>query len=103
MLNIIDNPMQDVPLIAVLRSPVYGFTADELAEIRLADRNADLYTALVAASAQDEKCRSFSGGAERPSRRRAGPAGRQVLWHVYNVTGLPGVVGCHAGGEDAAG
>jgi ATP-dependent helicase/nuclease subunit A len=36
LLAIIDNPMQDVPLIAVLRSPLGGFTADELAEIRRA-------------------------------------------------------------------
>lgn len=33
-LQIIDNPRQDVPLISVLRSPLYGFSADRLAEIR---------------------------------------------------------------------
>ena len=30
-LQVIDNPREDVPLIAVLRSPVYGFTGDQLA------------------------------------------------------------------------
>ena len=34
-LEIIDNPLQDIPLIAVMRSPIFGFTADELAEIRI--------------------------------------------------------------------
>ncbi|MFQ9053496.1 MAG: hypothetical protein ACLR5H_10440 [Oscillospiraceae bacterium] len=33
-LQIIDNPRQDVPLIAVLRSPLFGFSADRLALIR---------------------------------------------------------------------
>jgi ATP-dependent helicase/nuclease subunit A len=34
-LQIIDNPLQDIPLAAVLRSPVYGLTEDELAQIAL--------------------------------------------------------------------
>ncbi len=34
LLQIIDNPRQDVPLISVLRSPLFGFTPDRLAPIR---------------------------------------------------------------------
>ena len=34
LLEVIDNPRQDIPLIAALASPVFGFTADELARIR---------------------------------------------------------------------
>lgn len=33
-LTVIDNPTQDMPLIAVLRSPVYAFTPSELASLR---------------------------------------------------------------------
>ena len=33
LLEIVDNPRQDVPLIAVLRSPVFGFTPDRLAAV----------------------------------------------------------------------
>jgi ATP-dependent helicase/nuclease subunit A len=36
VLQLLDNPLQDVPLIAVLRSPLVGCSLDELAEIRLA-------------------------------------------------------------------
>ena len=42
LLQVVDNPRQDVPLIAVLRSPVYGFTGDQLAMIR-AGRTGDFY------------------------------------------------------------
>ena len=35
LLRIIDNRKQDIPLLSVLRSPVFGFSADELAEIRI--------------------------------------------------------------------
>ena len=36
VLQLLDNPLQDVPCIAVLRSPLVGCSLDELAEIRLA-------------------------------------------------------------------
>ena len=31
LLSVIDNPMQDIPLAAVLRSPVVGMSDDEMA------------------------------------------------------------------------
>jgi ATP-dependent helicase/nuclease subunit A len=36
VLQLLDNPLQDVPCISVLRSPLVGLSLDELAEIRLA-------------------------------------------------------------------
>ncbi len=48
MLAILDNPHQDIPLIAVLRSPALGFDADTLSAIRAANRDGDYYTALCA-------------------------------------------------------
>ncbi len=45
LLQIVDNPRQDVPLISVLRSPVYGFSADRLAELRAASPDTDFYAA----------------------------------------------------------
>jgi ATP-dependent helicase/nuclease subunit A len=47
LLEVVDNPRQDVPLISVLRSPVFGFTPDRLAEIRGRDRTGDFYDAVV--------------------------------------------------------
>lgn len=46
LLRLIDNPQQDIPLVAVLRSPLVGLTTDELAFIRLQNRTANYYTAL---------------------------------------------------------
>ena len=59
LLAVLDNPHQDVPLIAVLRSPAFAFTPDELSEIRSANRQGDFYTALKAAVENSEKCRDF--------------------------------------------
>ena len=46
LLQIIDNPLQDIPLLAVLRSPIGDFSVDELADIRLADRRICVYEAM---------------------------------------------------------
>ena len=46
LLRVLDNPLQDIALLSVLMSPVFGFTADDMAEIRLRDRTVPLYLAL---------------------------------------------------------
>lgn len=46
LLMLLDNPLQDVPAIAVLRSPLAGCTLDELAVIRLAHRQGNFWQAL---------------------------------------------------------
>ncbi len=57
-LQIIDNPLQDIPLIAVMRSPIFGFTAEELALIRPCAKGR-FYNAVVEASAQNKKAENF--------------------------------------------
>ncbi len=42
LLKIIDNPSQDIPFIAVLRSTIGGFSADELVNIRIIQRGFDV-------------------------------------------------------------
>jgi len=46
LLQILDNPLRDVPLLAVLRSPLVGLSLDELAVIRLAKTHALFWRAL---------------------------------------------------------
>jgi len=46
LLKLLDNPLQDVPAIAVLRSPLVGLSLDELATIRLAAKDVHFWTAL---------------------------------------------------------
>ena len=57
-LTIIDNPLQDIPLIAVMRSPMFRFSADELAEIRACAKGR-YYTALCAAAKENPKAADF--------------------------------------------
>ena len=45
-LKVIDNPMQDIPLIAILRSPIYGFTPEDFIDIRITDKKISFYEAM---------------------------------------------------------
>ena len=89
LLSVIDNPHADVPLISVLRSPAFGFTADELSAIRTADRNSDYYGALqAAAAAGDEKSAAFLSRLE-DWRALAPELGLDALiWRLYGDTDL---------------
>jgi ATP-dependent helicase/nuclease subunit A len=46
LLMLLDNPLQDIPALALLRSPLGGFTLNELALVRLAQRQGNIWTAL---------------------------------------------------------
>ena len=48
LLQTISNPRQDIPLVAVLASPVFGFTADDLAVLRSNHIFGSIYDALTA-------------------------------------------------------
>ena len=46
MLQVVDNPHQDVPLLAVLASPVFAYTPDQLAQPREHNRRDDFFDAM---------------------------------------------------------
>ena len=47
LLQVVDNPNQDIPLLAVLMSPLYGFSADDAARLRAGDKKVSLYASLT--------------------------------------------------------
>ena len=53
LLKIVDNPLQDIPLIAVLRSPIFEFTDNELIEIRLVDKSVFFFESIRKKIAQN--------------------------------------------------
>ncbi|MBR3153121.1 MAG: helicase-exonuclease AddAB subunit AddA [Clostridia bacterium] len=53
-LKVVDNPTDDISLVTVLRSPIFGFDDNELVEIRLKDREGAFYSSLKAVSEDDE-------------------------------------------------
>lgn len=55
LLRAVDNPMRDLPLLAVMMSELYAFTPDEIAALRLTDRTVPLYAAVAGRAQQDPK------------------------------------------------
>ncbi len=90
ILRVIDNPIQDIPLIAALRSPVWRFTADELAHIRAAAPG-DFYTALKARAADDEKCAAFLSELDGLRELAARLPADALISTVLAKTGLPAI------------
>ena len=97
LLQVIDNPRQDVPLISVLRSPIFGFSPDRLALIRGSHPSGDFYEALAADGSEDS-C-AFLETVDTLRRRAEDMEVHRLLWHIYNTFNVLGVFGAMAGGE----
>ena len=99
LLAVVDNPHQDVPLIAALRSPLFGLTADDLAAVRTCDREHDFYTAVTLAAETRGDCRDFL---DLLARCRALsielPLG-EFLWHIVDECAIMALTSAMPDGE----
>ena len=92
LLKIIDNPMQDIPLVAVMRSNIGKFTDDELIQIRLADKQDDYYTCMQKAKLSvDEKLKQkieiFLENLSKWRKEQEYLALDELIWKIYIDTG----------------
>ncbi|TFD99258.1 helicase-exonuclease AddAB subunit AddA [Jeotgalibacillus salarius] len=104
LLKVIDNPIQDIPLASVLRSPIVRCTEEELAKIREADPKGTFWDALqVYMSAEDadsslkEKCSWFLVSLRKWRAQARTGAVSELVWQLFRDTqfydftgGLPG-------------
>lgn len=102
LLQLIDNPYQDIPLAAVLRSPIVGLSEKELVEIRLLNKTSSYYEAFLLAvqltTPLGKKLRQFSQRLTdwREQARRRSIA--ELLWQIYEETAyLDYVIGLPSG------
>ncbi|WP_028610365.1 helicase-exonuclease AddAB subunit AddA [Paenibacillus harenae] len=105
LLRVIDNPYQDIPLAAVLRSPLFALNAEELARIRILSAKGSYFDAVLHAAGDlflDEglrrKLSQFLDGLDRwrAEARQGSLAG--LLWAIYRETGYYDFVGGLPGG-----
>ena len=99
LLRIILNPRQDVSLISAMRSPLFCFTPDELAEIRLIDQSLPFYEALEKKAEENGKCARFLETLDRYRNAATDMATDQFLWYLYTETAALSIYGAMAGGE----
>lgn len=87
LLRTIDNPLLDVPLLSVLLSPMFGFTADQAARLRLIQRNVPLYLNVLSAAREgDGSCGEFLSLLAELRRKAASLRVDQLIQEIYTKT-----------------
>ena len=104
LLKIIDNPMQDIPLVTVLRSHIGKFTDNELIEIRLADKYSDFYNAMKKSTVSvseklSKKIQSFLDKISEWRKEQEYFALDELIWKLYTDTGFYTYVGLMPNGD----
>lgn len=103
LLQVIDNPMQDIPLLAVLKSPIFGFTPEELIDIRVEDTQRTFYEALESYSKYDNeignKSLDFLNKLQDYKDKSLYMSTDEFLWYIYTKTGYFAYVGALPGGS----
>ncbi len=91
LLRVIDNPDQDIPLLAVLMSPLYGFTPDDCVRLRAATgRSVPVYISLLRAAGRgDPKCRRVLEEVGRLRSLSVTMPADAFLTLLYGRTGYP--------------
>lgn len=107
LLRVLDNPVQDIPLAAVMLSPLFGFSAGELADIRAsakerleAGETEPLYRSVTASADEgDEKAAAFLKKIESLRRLSLTLSAGELVRRVCDETGFDAIAGAMPDGE----
>lgn len=100
LLRVIDNPVLDIPLATVMISPIFGFTADELAKIRADFRNCSLYSAVILESKMgNQKLASFVEKLSEFRKLSTSVSADVFINRIYRETSYPEIVSSTEDGE----
>lgn len=107
ILRVISNPLQDIALAAVLMSPMYSMTAEEMSEIRLNQPNGYLYNALCKTLEKEDateslcyqKCKKFYKDNNLLRMYSAGVSLEKLVRYIYEDTDFMTVIQLYRDGE----
>ncbi len=92
LLRIISNRRQDIPLLSIMRSPIFNFSMEEIAAVRAKKRRGDIWDAvLIAANEGDKKCQSLISEIDHYCNVAKDTSCSRLLQHIYTQTGAYGV------------
>ena len=98
ILQTIHNPLQDIPLVAMMTSRVFGFDADDLARIRASSRYCSIFDALKKCG--DEEVKAFLGILSQLRTAARNDTLTQLLNRILAITNADSIYGAMAGGEN---
>ena len=100
LLKVINNPTDDVSMLSVMFSPLYGFSADETAQIKLYGKKKNLYSCLKAAAEDKEKARILLDNLAYFRRISAVMPFDIFVRTLLEITGYIAIVSALPGGDD---
>ncbi len=92
LLRVIDNPLRDIPLMSVLMSPFYGYTADAAAQIRTGREGMSLYEALCAAAESDDRAADVISDIDAMRKKSLSMTADEFIIYLYAKTGYLSLV-----------
>lgn len=104
LLSVIDNKMQDVPLISVLHSEIFGFSTDELGQVRAACKNGQYAAAFLKFATEGkegplrEKCRTALSSIKKWKIMATSQPLGKFIWKLLLETGYYLEMGAMPGG-----
>lgn len=103
VLQVIDNPFQDIPLASVLRSPIVGLDGDALAQIRITDRSGNFFSALKkyvaeAKGSLRDQLNAFLEQLSEWKNMSVSHSVSELIWQIYRDTGFYDYAGGLTGG-----
>lgn len=107
LLRVIDNPMQDVPVIAVLKSPIMRFSAEDLSIIRLKNKEKYFYENIADIAEENicdiseeliTRCKGFLEKLEIWRNKAIYMPIDEFIWYLYMDTAYYGYVGAMPNG-----
>lgn len=100
LLRVIDNPMQDIPLYSVLVSPMFGFTPQQIAQIRCKNGiKKFLYSNVIMESNVDNRLKSFVEDIEYYREIAANNPTDELINIIYRKTAITEYVNALENGE----
>ncbi|MGI5893992.1 MAG: helicase-exonuclease AddAB subunit AddA [Candidatus Merdivicinus sp.] len=99
LLQVLDNPLQDIPLAAVLLSPLGMFTCDELASLRLRHPDMRLYSALLAEQNGSPKIEAILSLLASLREKAAVKRVRALIQYIYDSTDFLEIMAGSSGRE----
>ena len=98
ILKIINNPIQDIPLVTVLRSPIFAFTDNDLISIRLTDKSCSFYESMIKArlvvnEQLNSKIDNVIYYLEKWKQEEKYLPLDELIWQIYIDTNLINIVG----------
>ncbi|MEE1197853.1 MAG: helicase-exonuclease AddAB subunit AddA [Acutalibacteraceae bacterium] len=93
LLKAIENPTRSIELVATMMSPIFMFTAEQIAQIRLTKKGGDFISAVITAAEKgDTKCQNFLNKLNLYSNMAATSSIGDLLNFIYDDTGILNVV-----------